>query len=292
LRQFYWRRALRLLPALVLYLLTMAVFARVSQAGTAPSASDFAGALFYVSNYTTAMQGADNVLVHTWSLAVEEQFYIVWPVVMIAVLTLTRGLRVLTGVAVAGTLAAIALRILLWDDGAGADRIYYGTDTHMDGLLVGCLGAIWLRRGATGRNHPALAAGCLVATAALGLGNDVVQYLLVPTLVPLLVIVAILALVQQPQEQLLTNPVLRWVGRRSYAIYLWHFPLFGAAASVPGPSTWPALVVALALTLAIAHLSWRCVEEPFLALKSRGILNPKISTTKSVEGLATSSPSI
>ncbi|MBD3913394.1 hypothetical protein [Nocardioides hwasunensis] len=94
---------------------------------------------------------------------------------------------------------------------------------------------------------------------------------MVPTLVPLLVAVAILALVQQPGGRLLHSRPLRWVGRRSYAMYLWHFPLFGVAATLPAPARWPALAVAVLLTAAIAELSWRCVEEPFLRDRHTGV---------------------
>ena len=270
LRHFYLRRALRLLPALVLFLASMGVLAQLSDKETVPTAGDFLGALFYVSNYTTAMQEHDNVIVHTWSLAVEEQFYIVWPLLLVAVLSVTRGrLRVLAAIAGAASVLAVLLRHQLWDDGQGFMRIYFGTDTRMDCLLVGCLAAMFMHTRAPGRNRPVLAAAALTGVVVLSLGNGAVEFLVVPLVVPILTAIAIVAVVQAPMSGWLTSRAMRLVGQRSYGLYLWHFPLFGAAANLALPARWPALAVAALLTAGVVHLSWRCVEEPFLRLKKR-----------------------
>ena len=297
---FYARRARRLLPALVVFLASMIGVSLLSDKSTAPPWEDYLGALFYVANYVISMRAHDNVIGHTWSLSVEEQFYIVWPLVVVLVLGRVgrgRAFR-LAAVAVGCSLLAIVLRLVLWDGGEGWRRVYYGTDTRMDGLLWGCLLAIYMTGRSPGRNRPVVAVACLAGIVLLSLGRGEVEFLVVPTVVPVLTAGAIWALTQQPQSRLLTSSTLRYLGRRSYALYLWHFPLFGAAATLPMPVRWPALVVAAVLSVLIAEFSWRCVEEPFLRL-GRGTSTGgdagsarDDSAEKSAEGLASGKPSV
>ena len=267
LSKFYARRGLRLLPALLVFLVAMTAFAVASDLSVAPSPGDLLGTLFYVGNLTTGMQGHDTVITHTWSLAVEEQFYIVWPLVLIAVLHRTGRRHALMWVAGAGTVFAIVERVVLWDGGRGVWRVYFGTDTRMDGLLVGCLAAAWMVGRPAGRNRPMVATLAVVAAAALAFTTGVVEMLVVPTVVPWLTAAAILAVVQQPYDGWVARPSLRLLGRRSYALYLWHFPLWGVATALAWPAVVPAFVVVVLLTAAIVHLSWRCVELPFLRRK-------------------------
>ena len=289
LRHFYVRRALRLMPALVVFLASMILVTLLSDKSTAPSWEDYLGALYYVANYVISMRGHDNVIGHTWSLSVEEQFYIVWPVILVLVLRHGRRGRVvrLATVAVVGSLVAVTLRFALWDGGDGWRRVYYGTDTRMDGLLWGCLLAILMSHRAPGRNRRGVALACLGVIMGLSLGRGGVEHLVVPMLVPLLTVGAIWAMTQQPGSGLLTNRQLRYLGRRSYGLYLWHFPLFGAAATLPMPARWIGLLVAAALSILIAELSWRCIEEPFQQLGRRNFSQSDASPEQNLsEGLA------
>ena len=268
---FYARRACRLFPALALFLATMAVIALMSDATVMPSARDFLGAIAYVGNYTSAMQDRDTTISHTWSLAIEEQFYILWPCVLLVVLTLGRGrLRLAAAAAGVGSLVAVVLRVVLWDDGRGALRVHFGTDTRMDALLIGCLAAMWMHRRPVGRSRPGMAMVLVVAAGALSLVQDVrLAIVVLPTVVALATSAAILALVQGAATGVFASRSLQLVGRRSYGIYLWHYPLVTGAAALAAPVRWPALLGAVLLTAAVVHLSWRCVEEPFLGLKHR-----------------------
>ncbi|WP_162254103.1 acyltransferase family protein [Nocardioides sp. Soil774] len=271
LRRFYFRRACRLFPALMLFLAAMGVVTWVSQAPVVASGRDFVGAILYVGNYTTAMQGRDSAIGHTWSLAIEEQFYIVWPCVLIVVLALGRGrFAFATLVAGLGSLTAVVLRLMLWDDGRGVLRVHFGADTRMDGLLIGCLAALWLHTRAPGRAHPWAAAGLLGLVASSSMVEDPrVAVLVLPTLVAAATSLAIVLVAPGPAVGLFASPKLQLVGRRSYGIYLWHHPLVGGAAALAAPGRWPALLLAALLTALVVHLSWRCVEEPFLRLKDR-----------------------
>lgn len=273
LRGFYTRRARRLLPALLVFLSSMVLVTLLSDRSTAPPWQDYLGAIFYVANYVISLRGHDNVIGHTWSLSIEEQFYIAWPFVVLLVLGSRRSPRrwmMLMSAALLGCVVSLALRLALWDGGDGWRRIYYGTDTRMDGLLWGCLLAIYMSRRPTTRNRPVVALLSLGTIMALSFGTGRTEHLWVPTCVPLLTVVAIWALCQQQGGRLMTNRVLRYFGRRSYALYLWHFPLFGAAVTLPSPVRWPAVALAALVSVLVAEMSWRCVEEPFLRFKGSG----------------------
>ena len=271
LKRFYLRRACRLFPALLVFLAVMGAVSLVSRAPVAASGHDFIGAILYVSNYTITMQGRDSTIGHTWSLAIEEQFYIVWPCVLIAVLAVGRGRLALAAVVAGlGSVAAVVLRLMLWDDGRGALRVHFGTDTRMDGVLIGCLAALWWHSRAQGRARPWAAAGLLTLAAASSLVEDPqVVIVVLPTVVALATALAIVLVAPGPAVGVFASRPLQLVGRRSYGIYLWHHPLVGGAAALATPGRWPALLVAALLTAVVVHLSWRCVEEPFLRVKDR-----------------------
>lgn len=269
LLRFYVRRACRLFPALAVFLATMGVIALVSDAAVMPSGRDFIGAIAYVGNYTTAMQGRDTTIGHTWSLAIEEQFYIVWPCVLVVVLTLGRGrVRLAAAIAGIGSVVAVVLRVILWDEGRGVLRVHFGTDTRMDALLIGCLAAAWMHGRGVGRGSPLAAVALLAAVSALTLVEDLrLAVVVLPTVVAVGTSVAIIAIVQGPATGVFASRSLQLIGQRSYGIYLWHHPLISGAAAMAVPARWPALVGAALLTAAVVHLSWRCVEQPFLGLK-------------------------
>ena len=147
LGQFWARRARRLLPALLLLLVFVVLYAAfVAPAGTYPGLRlDALSTLFYVANWHFILIGSNyfdqtglpSLLTHTWSLAVEEQFYLVWPLVVLGVLKFTGRLWALLAVSVVGALASAAEMALLFRHGVGTTRLYYGTDTHGQCLLVG-----------------------------------------------------------------------------------------------------------------------------------------------------------
>jgi peptidoglycan/LPS O-acetylase OafA/YrhL len=139
-------------------------------------------------------------------------------------------------------------------------RIYLGTDTQAWGLLLGSFLAVLARHGLREVRWPAWTTWALVAAlvALTPFSNPDFGRSLVSTTTPLLAVVLVWLSCSQ---KALAWPALRYVGRRSYALYLWHFPLIIILRGVLGPSLWTG-IVAVALSLGFAELSWRCVEEP------------------------------
>lgn len=253
--RFYRRRAARLLPALVVML---AVVGTLQTVTGLTSWSISAAVLGYVANWPLA-NGADYwLLVHTWSLGVEEQFYLVWPVVLLVSFRWRRGPLVVASV---GLVASALWRLIAWISGAGMARVYFGADMHLDALLVGCLLALLCHYGVRLTvPRPVLAVLATgFAVAAIVSYSPTARAVWIPTVVPWLTFGGIV--VACSSTGWLTSPVLRYLGRRSYGLYLWHYPLAGIAGDrfdiIP-------MWLAIGLAFVIAETSWRLVERPFL----------------------------
>ena len=259
LRGFYMRRACRLLPALAVFVLVM-----VWRDGSWAALRD-AGIVFaYVGNWAIIAGNHLGSFHHTWSLAVEEQFYLLWPLVIVGFARRPRLLAWITGLAIS---AAIAGRFIVWDGGAGYIRAYYGSDIRSDAILTGCLLALLMRRRPeAGSGRPILCIAGLAGLVALPIaaGNHPGMYAVVlPTLVPGLMAVAIYALVSGPVPGWLTSRALTTIGQRSYALYLWHYLCLALAWRLP---LHPILqtIAGLGLAWMITCASWHLVEQPFM----------------------------
>ncbi|MDQ1402909.1 MAG: hypothetical protein QOG03_1225 [Actinomycetota bacterium] len=284
LRAFYRRRALRLYPALVVMLIVTTSVALVASPDHARhTALNGFIALTYVANWVIALTHWKlDFLGHTWSLAIEEQFYLLWPIALIG---LTRaGKRWAIGTTAGVIVVSAAWRTLLYrPDGAGVRRVNFGFDTRLDSLMIGCLVALLLgygylaphaskRRGAQIVNWLAVVA---LAVTILGWTARLVPALLTVgyTVFGVLCAIVILALVRSPGTTLergLSHPVLVWIGKRSYGLYLWHLPIFTVFDRWSHRPPLPArLAVELVVTFAVAEASYRWVETPFLRRKRR-----------------------
>ena len=279
LRRFWLRRARRLLPALVVVVLASlalaAIFARQDLAHTR---SDAVSSLLYYTNWHEIaanhsyfnLMGNPSLLQHTWSLAIEEQFYIVWPLLLVPGLVLV-GRKRLPMLVIAGIAASAALMWILYNPNADPSRVYYGTDTRAFLLLMGILLALvwpWIER--LRQAVPLLellGVSALVGTVLLFLRMQDFN----PTLfrggdlAAAFCFVVLVAAVAHPKtgigEALGVAP-LRWVGERSYGIYLWHWPIVVLVAGVNARPSVGIVAAEAALVLAVAALSYQFVEQP------------------------------
>ncbi|HEY7421381.1 MAG TPA: acyltransferase family protein [Gaiellaceae bacterium] len=279
LRRFWLRRARRLLPALVVVvLLSLALSAIFARQDLAHTRSDVISSLFYFQNWHLIaanhsyfnLMGNPSLLNHLWSLAVEEQFYIVWPLLLVPCLVLV-GRRRLPMIVIAGIAASAALMWILYNPGSDPSRVYYGTDTRAFLLLMGILLALvwpWIVR--MRQAVPLLellGVSALVGTVLLFLRMQDFN----PTLyhggdlAAAFCFVVLVGAVAHPAtgigEALGVAP-LRWVGERSYGIYLWHWPIIVLVAGVNARPSPGVVVGEAALVLAAAALSYKFVEQP------------------------------
>jgi peptidoglycan/LPS O-acetylase OafA/YrhL len=250
---FYRRRAARLLPALFAMLVVVALV----QASWEPLGIDrteFESVLFYWSNWYQIAHPGIGALSHTWSLAVEEQFYVVWPLVML--LAARRGRRGITYAAVAGLVASVVA--ILTPGGAPVNR---GSLEQAAALLAGCLLAVWMTGRPEGRPRPLVAALGLGVLVPLAVLHDTIPAATYQLAVPVAA-VGILWSLAQGDTRWLTGPVLRWFGRRSYGIYLWHYPVLYIVGVNPDLPWWVRSEILLSVSLAVAEVSWRLIEHP------------------------------
>jgi len=298
---FWLRRARRLLPALLVVLVVVTLVVRFAYpAGLYPDLrmADLS-ALFYFSNWWQiaasgnyfVATGAVSPLTHTWSLAVEEQFYLVWPLVVVAVLHLgrrfDRGIELLLGVSLVGVVASATEMALMYHPGANITRLYFGTDTHAQSILVGAVLACVLtlvqrRRGLDGmaptaRSGPAKVALTLVGLAGVG-GTLALTYALTGTaamayrggfllsaLSAAAIILGAVCVAGGPIARVLSVRPMVWMGTVSYGAYLWHFPVFiELDAGRTGLTGLSLLAVRFAATFVLAGLSYYLVERPVL----------------------------
>lgn len=259
LRAFYIRRARRLLPALggVLVLIAAVgpVFYSPSLVASIVASGLYAANIvrgFGHSDFLAATPGA-----HLWSLAQEEQFYVVWPIALLAFrrrLTERRVMILLAG----GFVALVLYRAALAGAGAGWHRLYYAPDTHMDGLVLGCLLAYARRRGLTSVSAlTGCVAGALIAAAFI-LGAQTVRWSVggLPVVELAAAALVLAALSPGPVRAVLSARPLVWIGAVSYSLYLWQIPAMWLTG---WNDRWGALVLTAVFTL----ISYYVIERPF-----------------------------
>lgn len=297
---FWARRARRLLPALLLMLLFVAFFAAVIvPKGTYGALRlDALSTLLYVSNWHFILVNSNyfnetaqsSPLLHTWSLAVEEQFYVVWPLVVLGILRLTRSLSALFTLCCAAAIGSALWMHHLYDGGLNTNRAYLGTDTRSQCLFIGCAlavglvllaqrgheegrldkGELWRPRGQVGQ------AVCGVAGVG-GAVAAVVIWVLTTSLssfpysggfflIGLSVGAVILSAVAAPRSivpRVLSVAPVRYVGRISYGLYIWHWPIFlWLDNERTGLEGYELFALRVLVTFAVSVVSFHLIERP------------------------------
>jgi len=277
LGQFYARRTLRIFPAYYVFLLVSLAIDSTRHSPW-PKGLTLAG-LFYFVNYFNALHGhPSTTIAHAWSLAIEEQFYLLWP---LALLLLLQGGRKR---AIAGLLAAITL-VLTWrsflylEVNIGSAYVYNAFDTRFDNLAVGCLLALavdqrWFRTSeALLTRSSALPIVTLVLLLlSRSLTSPSYHYSLGYTVDACLVAIFILQMLAFHQTTLwrwLEWPIIKYLGVISYPLYLWHAWGLSIGHHVQAAGIAGEFAVGVMVTIGLASASYHFVERPFLLLKQR-----------------------
>jgi peptidoglycan/LPS O-acetylase OafA/YrhL len=284
LRRFWLRRARRLLPAVFVLIVAMLAYAVVFLPDEVASLRlDALAAAGYVTNWYLifdhqpyfASFERPSLLRHLWSLAIEEQFYLVWPLAFLVLCRLRPWVTV--GLLVTLALGSAALMTILIEGGGSVSRLYYGTDTRASGLLIGAAVAfVWqpgrlpaLDRAAVRASLNTTALGAIAILTALHFLLDDASVFLYRGgfLVTAVVTALLIALAVHPRlraRQVLGVAPLRWLGQRSYSVYLWHWPVIMLTRpevdiQLDGASLF---MLRLGLTLGLAMVSYQLVELP------------------------------
>ena len=288
LRQFYARRAIRLMPPALAMMAVLAVMTPWWLPGALPRlVQDLPAALLQVLNWwqivarQSYFDSIDHppLLRHLWSLGIEWQFYLAWPLVLMALVRLG-GRRAVGVFACLGALASTGLMAWMYatqTDGADPSRVYLGTDTHLMGLLAGsALAAFWNPWSPDGASKPdlggndLLGVGSLLALLAfMGLAHEGMAWMyqggfLLAALITCAVVYVSTRPSSMPARWMSSRP-MQWLGSRSYSLYLWHWPAMVMLAPAPHAGlgeTAGYTALRLLVTGLCAELSYRLIEAP------------------------------
>jgi len=283
---FWARRFRRLVPALLAVIAGVAVWVRIAGPATLEPTVRGQGiaSVFYAGNWKLVADGTSyaaltdpvSPLLHLWSLAIEEQFYVIWPLVIAFVLATALGRRGLIVLSAAGALASAVLMGVWFDPNTDPLRLYFGTDTRAQAFLIGALATFVVER-AGGRDVwrfsrwagvPAF--GLLLVAFMLGDSADVLYRGGFAAFAVVAAMATVAVTVPGSLANMLDRQPLRLIGRVSYGIYLWHWPIIVLVTEDNTPFTDVELLLfRLALIAGATALSWFLIEMPYRRAQRR-----------------------
>ncbi|NMD71759.1 acyltransferase family protein [Bacillus sp. DNRA2] len=285
-KDFWIRRAKRLLPALFTMLIAVIVWSYLKNQQQLPVIrADSLAAVLYVSNWWYIFHdvsyfqsfGPPSPFEHLWSLAVEEQFYLLFPLLLWLGLRWKSNSKWLLGFSLILAIVSACLMAWLYKPGVDPSRVYFGTDTRAFALLIGCgLAFLYpshkLKESMSKRNQillDCLGTVCLISLLGFIFGmNEYNSFLFRGGLVLISLITAILiGVMVQPTSvlgKIFAWKPLKWLGERSYGIYLWHFPVIVLSNPVNYVDGihWTRLILQVLVTIGLAAISYRWIENP------------------------------
>lgn len=311
LKDFWLRRLRRIAPAAMFVLfISVAVAGLIGGDPAVGLTTQFFGTIFFVNNWTQIAGSqsyfADSgvqLLAHYWSLAVEEQFYLFWPLIFVALLALKLSYKKMATVAGVGAAASFVWMVSRYDPDADPTRVYYGTDTHAFGLLFGAALALvltstsalseadsWPRKEPLFRDFFGSSAQAFVVASLPLIFLGLVLFTMADTssvtyqgglVFASLLTVATLYLVVRgasPVRQIFEWKPLCWLGKVSFSLYLWHWPIIVLIRELldrmeAAQYETPAAFAGIALSLLLANWSYKNVETPMRRMGYRGWLS-------------------
>lgn len=290
LRHFWIRRAKRLLPGQLLVLIVVALWLLLFNLSRLTNVSgDLLASLFYVTNWWFIFNdvgyfsnfGTPSPVTHFWSLAVEEQFYLVWPFFLLLGLRFVQSRKLIIGCILVCAVASALRMAYLYQPGLmDTSRVYFGTDTRAFALLIGATVAFFLPsrlfEGEIANNRGLrifldVVGGISIAFLFWTIGKTNLYEVFLyrgGMVLQCIASAAVLAGAIHPStwiSRILGFKPLRWLGIRSYGIYLWHYPVLFLFFPVSGgDKSFTHTCMQIGITLIVASISWRFIEQPIL----------------------------
>lgn len=275
LARFWRRRLMRLYPALLLVVVSCTLMACVLVEDPVPSLQDALATLLYYSNWTK-LEGSiyPTLFGQTWSLGIEEQFYLLWPLIFLAALKLRLSVPQTVTLLVALALTCMAWRYYLIAGGASWSRLYYALDTRMDAFAIGGILAViypYLRDWSLGAvAHVLLTLGVLTFGVLLYVGTPrEVEYFYWQQSAAVVLSAVMVILLVSPRigfvQRVFSSKLSIFLGQRCYSIYLWHWPIIWLLLVNTDFRDGSLLMVVLPLVLLLSSLTYAWVELPFMS---------------------------
>ncbi|PTI52803.1 acyltransferase [Staphylococcus xylosus] len=286
LKQFWLRRIRRLIPAMLVLVIVVTVATLIFKPGEIVNIKqDVFAAVFYVSNWWYIATGVNYFeqfafmpLKHLWSLAIEEQFYIIFPIVFILLLLTIKKYRNVTLVFWIISLISLLAMIIISQSQTGHSRVYFGTDTRLQTMLLGVIFAFVWPPFKLKKNPNHILRTIIDSIGIVGIALLLMLFFKVNDnsnwiynggfyLISLLTLFVIMSAVHPSGyfAKILGNPLFIYIGKRSYSLYLWHFPVISFIHSyyVDGQLPVYVYVIDIILTIVLAEMSYRYIETPF-----------------------------